>query len=338
MIEQMPETREAAFYYPGVIWHDPSWVKSLALFFDEVALLVPDYMRDRPHDLDPAIASGLEQAGLLRVLSPEELVDKAASEALASSIAEVLAAGGLETLPDSGPFQELSWSRMGGFGDPGLARMLLEELKERGLARDSEDGASVPLHPMVRALFLVLLAQILREAGPRVGLELSPATDRPAIQAALVQLLDLSEPDVGPAAVINLDLEIIGPDLTAVPLDEVLDFRAAHGQEYRAYARRLRETVRGLSALSPAEQAQALEDRREEIHDAADALRSGPIKALGSAAAIGLGIAGGVVSAAAETPTGGILSAAASGAGLATLPRKTITPYSYLFSVRHQYG
>jgi hypothetical protein len=29
-----------AFYYPGVIWHDASWVKSLALFFDEIALLV----------------------------------------------------------------------------------------------------------------------------------------------------------------------------------------------------------------------------------------------------------------------------------------------------------
>ena len=39
MTETHPET---AFYYPGVIWRSADWVKSLALFFDKIALLVPD--------------------------------------------------------------------------------------------------------------------------------------------------------------------------------------------------------------------------------------------------------------------------------------------------------
>jgi hypothetical protein len=46
LVPAMTELRETAFYYPGVIWHDPGWVKSLALFFDEIALLVPNYMAD----------------------------------------------------------------------------------------------------------------------------------------------------------------------------------------------------------------------------------------------------------------------------------------------------
>lgn len=174
---RVSEAREAAFYYPGVIWRDAGWVKSLALFFDEVALLVPDYMRDRPHLLDPAIAGGLQEAGLLRILSPETLVNRNATERLATAMAGALTEGALDALPDA--FEELSWSRMGGFGDDALARMVFDELHARGLARQSEDEVSIPLHPAVRSLFLVLLAQILRESDGHGGPELSPATDRP---------------------------------------------------------------------------------------------------------------------------------------------------------------
>jgi hypothetical protein len=40
-----------------------------------------------------------------------------------------------------------------------------------------------------------------------------------------------------------------------------------------------------------------------------------------------------VTSAVAGEPVGVLLSAFATGAGVAALPRKTITPYSYLFSI-----
>jgi len=39
MIPRVSDPRHAAFYCPGVIWRDAGWVKSLALFFDEIALL-----------------------------------------------------------------------------------------------------------------------------------------------------------------------------------------------------------------------------------------------------------------------------------------------------------
>jgi hypothetical protein len=332
------ERTETAFYYPGVIWHDAGWVKSLALFFDDVALLVPDYMRDRPLRLDPAIAEPLQDAGLLRILSPEQLVGGDASEKLATTMTDIIASGALDDLPRKGRFEELSWSRMGGVGDPGLARMVFEELAKRGLARQSEDGASIPMHGMVRSLYLVLLAQILREAGPSIGAELSPATDRPKIQEALVELLRLPAPEAGKGDVVSVDLEVVGPDLESVPLAEVLDFRATHGDQYKAYARRLREFVHDLSTTPAEEHGQVLDDRRAEIREAGDELRRGPLKMLGSAAGIGLGIAGGVATAITGDVLTGALGVGSAVSGAAALPRRTTTPYSYLFAMRRQLG
>ncbi len=330
----MPTHRHAAFYYPGVIWRDASWVKSLALFFDEIALLVPDYMRDRPQLLDPAIAAGLEEAGLLRILSPESLVDDNAAEQLTSTLSDIITSGALDELPHAGPFRELSWSRMGGLGNPELAQMIFEELHQRGLARQTEDGASIPLHPLVRNLFLVLLAQILREGGPGLGLELSPATDSPRIQEALVQLLQMPSPEPAAAQIITIDLDFVGPNLEAVPLDEVIQFRAEHGAEFRAYARRLRAVVREMTDDATG----ARDDRLEEIREAGEALRHGPLRMMAGTAGIGLGIAGGVTSAVAGEPIGAILSALSTATGVAALPRKTITSYSYLFSIDSQFG
>ena len=338
IIRFMSDHQHVAFYYPGVIWRDPNWVKSLALFFDEIALLVPDYMRDRPQLLDPAIVAGLEEAGLLRILSPESLVDDEAAERLASTLGDIIASGALDELPHAGPFQELSWSRMGGLGDPELAQMIFEELHQRGLARQSEDGASIPLHPLVRNLFLVLLAQILRESGASLGLELSPATDSPRIQAALVQLLGVPSPEPTTAEVVTVDLDFVGPNLGPVPLYEVIEFRAEHGAEFRAYAQRLLGVVREMAGNSREDDASILGDRLEEIREAGEALRRGPVSTIAGAAGIGLGIAGGVTSAVAGEPVGALLSAFATGAGVAALPRKTITPYSYLFSIGGQFG
>jgi hypothetical protein len=334
----MSNHRHAAFYYPGVIWRDASWVKSLALFFDEIALLVPDYMRDRLQLLDPAIVAGLEEAGLLRILSPESLVDNNAAEQLASTLGDVIASGVLDELPHAGPFQELSWSRMGGLGDPELAQMIFEELHQRGLAKQSEDGASIPLHPLVRNLFLVMLAQILREGGAGLGLELSPATDSPRIQAALVQLLQVPSPEPAAAQIVTVDLDFVGPNLAAVPLDEVVQFRAEHGAEFRAYARRLRAVVRETAEDPGDDATSVLDDRLAEIHEAGETLRHGPLRTMAGTAGIGLGIAGGVTSAVAGEPVGAILSAFSTAAGVAALPRMTITPYSYLFSIRDEFG
>jgi hypothetical protein len=56
------------------------WIKTLLLFFDGVAVLVPDYMHDRLLFTDPTLAQPLADQGLLHQLSPEMLIDQSVTE------------------------------------------------------------------------------------------------------------------------------------------------------------------------------------------------------------------------------------------------------------------
>ncbi len=182
---------EIAFYYPGPIWRSSDWIKTLILFFDGLGVLLPNYMRGKLEQEDPATAIPLMDKGLLHVLEPEKIVDERATKRLGETMGEIIESGALDTLSKDTRFHEISYSRMGGYGDERIAGDLWKRLKSKGLAKDSEDGVSIPMHPIVRALILVLLSQILRPHGANLGAELSPATDRPDMVQALEELLSL---------------------------------------------------------------------------------------------------------------------------------------------------
>jgi hypothetical protein len=149
---------------------------------------------------------------------------------------------------------------------------VLDQLQERGLARPSEDGVSVPLHPAVRAFVLVALPQLLRAPAEAAGYALQPATTQPRAVRALLDALEL--PGLPTAGhVVAADLEQVTLDLRSVPLDEVLDFRREHGAEHRAYARDLRHFVRDLATLNSTDREEAFADRQEDLADAAEQLR-----------------------------------------------------------------
>ncbi len=106
---------------------------------------------------DPVLAGPLLDRGLLTILEPETFVDQEVTEPLLSAVTELITSGAFDGLDHSVYYQELSRSRMGWDADIDLSKMIIDELEARGLARQSEDGVSVPLHPVVRATFLVLL-------------------------------------------------------------------------------------------------------------------------------------------------------------------------------------
>ncbi len=119
---------------------------------------------------------GLKEQGLLEIIEPERAVDKSATEKLAMAMTDIITSGVLDELPkEETAFHELSMSRLGSYGDEGLYRMILDELKKRGLAEDSKDKVSIPLHPKVRSLVLIFLSQILRPYGSTINANLSPA-------------------------------------------------------------------------------------------------------------------------------------------------------------------
>lgn len=323
---------EVVFYYPNPFWHSGDWVKNLVLFFDGIALLVPEYMKDRLDHWDPSTVAGLREHGLLHVLEPETLVDKDAAEKLAKALVGLIASGALDRLTGdrTTAFAELSYSRLGGYGDPGLADMLIEELKQRGLARDTEDGVSIPMHPAVRSLVLVLLAQILRPQGTNLELELSPGTDRPEIVAALNELLSLPElPSSG--NVVSFDLMTVGVDLAPLPMEEILDFRRQHSEEYRAYARNVKAFMRELSLMAEEQREEAFADRQEELHDIASDLRRTSRQAWNRHASFGLTITGAAWTLVSGDPVGAVLASAGGLLGMAAETQSEAGAYSFLF-------
>ena len=126
---------DTAYYYPAPYWRleDSGWIKSLLLFFDDVAILLPDYMYGRHIGADPTLAEPLEDRGLLQVLNPNDWVDGEVAGKLAEVVTELLTNGTFDDLPKTDYFAELSQSRIGYGADVKLAGSLVEELQAKGL-------------------------------------------------------------------------------------------------------------------------------------------------------------------------------------------------------------
>lgn len=282
---------ELAYLYPEPLWRSGEWVKNVLLLFDGVTLLVPDYMRDAPARVDVEIGQPLQEMGLLRVLSPEQLVDADLTNRLVTVLVDLIAGGAFDELPPTAAFHNLSLSRIGTVGDPSLSRMISEELEERGLARRSVDGLSFPVHPLVRWSVLILLSQLMTSRPLEDGSRLEPVTDRPLVHRVLEEVLSLPKmPTAG--TVYASDLSTLGLDLTGVPLDEVLMFREQHGHAYRAYARNVRDFSRTLGAYPEQDQTSALADRQEALSDELAGLRGLSDKAWRSTGGMVLGVVG----------------------------------------------
>ena len=236
----MMKRPEVAYYYPPPFWGDSEsgWAKSLLLFFDRLAILLPGYMHGRHAVADPATVLPLEERGLLQVLEPNEWVDAQMAEQLAEVMVELLINGAFDGLTSDRSFQELSQSRIGYGADIGLAEMLVEELQSRDLARPSEDGLSIPLHPVVRMTILVILGQLSRVAGVRRELVIHPVTNCQNAVSDLMRTL-AREPMPSAGRTIALDLEPVSLDLSSIPIDDILSFRAEHGDAHRTYMRDL---------------------------------------------------------------------------------------------------
>ena len=228
-------------------------------------------------------------------------------------------------------------SRLGYFGDRELFDFMLEELKKRGLASDSEDGVSIPMHRTVRALILVLLAQILKYKGADMGLSLSPATDQRRLVKALSEIIknpEDSSPSIGD--IVLFDMAMIGVDLGAVPIEEVLDFRQQHYSQYRNYSLAVRKFARELSLMPVEERQLSFEQRQEELDEAAQGLRQLGWTTWRKPASFAFSLAGAAWSSFSEVPLGALFSAASTLLGNQPAHENEVGVYSYLFSAQQR--
>jgi hypothetical protein len=326
MHDRTPEAKELAFYYPNAIWSDGSWIKNLILFFDGIALLVPNYMKDRPGKVDPSIVAGLREHGLLEIIEPEKALDSLGAEKLAEILERLIASGALDDLAkEETAFHALSRSRLGYDSDERLAQMIFEKLKERGLAKDSEDGVSIPMHPKVRRLVLVLLSQILRPYGARIHAELNPVTD---MAERVRELSKLLATDISPTSG-----QVIEFDLNAV-----LDFRMQNLDAHRRYSLSVRKFAMELSRMPEDERSVAFDYRQAELNDLANDLRKRAQKAWKKPSSFALSLAGAALSLFSSSHIATILEVAAAFAGYEKSGGVDLGPYSYLFSASERFA
>ena len=332
-----------AYYYPAPYWmlRESDWIKSLLLFFDQIAILLPDYMYGRHEAADPTLAGHMEDRGLLRVLEPKKWIDEEMANQLAEIIVGLLTDGAFDNLPKHEYFQELSRSRIGYGVDMDLSDFLVKELKAKGLARLSEDGVSVPLHPTVRTTILVVLAQLSRRAGTKHGLAVHPTTNAAdSIEDLSAVLSGDKMPSRG--KVIEFDLQHVSFDMGLVPLDEIIQFRDEHRDAHSAYMRNLQQFMAELADMEILEEREALLlERRQEIADAAADIRRFTMRELGKNPT-SLGFALGFVGSAWSLSTGDYVGAALAAAG-GLIPgflgqKEKVSAYSYLFSVGRNLG
>ena len=336
---------DVAFYYPGQYWLNADWVKNLICFFDGIAMLIPEYMEDHLRFDDYPIVSALKDHDLFRVLRPEEVVDAKATEALTEALIEIITSGRLDHLTKASDkdakqsdFGSLSRSRLGYSGNKELADSIFQELKSRGLAEDSMDGVSIPMHTTVRSLILVLLAQILRPKGESMGLTLSPATDQKRVVNALSEIIlkpDSSSPSVGD--VVSFDIAKVGVDLGPIPIDEILDFRNQNYRQHRDYIQSVRDFARELSCIPSDERAVKFEQRQEKLEDLSDGLRKIYSGLWKKRITFGIGIVGAVWSYQSADPITALLSAASTAVGIMPDKPKEVDVYSYLFSAKQRF-
>jgi hypothetical protein len=337
-VSRQNATKEYAFYYPNAMWVSGDWAKNLILFFDGIALLVPEYMKDRPEREDPAIVRGLKEHGLFHIIEPEKSVDSAATEKLASALTDIIVSGALDELSKTDTrFRELSMSRMGYSGDQGLAQMIFEELRQRNLARESEDGVSIPVHPSVRSLILILLSQILRPYGATINAELSPATDSPALVTALAEMLALKAiPST--ESVIQFDLNTVSVDLGPVPIDEVLDFRKQNFAAHRHYCLAARRFAQELSHMEEPDRIKAFDLRQAELDAISKDLRMRATKLWKKPGAFALSLTGAAITLAAGHPLAAALTLGATALNYSPAQKPAMGAYSYLFRAHERYG
>jgi hypothetical protein len=198
------------------------------------------------------------------------------------------------------------------------------------------DKVSVPMHPKVRSLVLVLLSQILKSYGNQIKANLSPATDMGNLVRALSELLAVRmKPSEG--SVVEFDLNIVTVDLGAVPFDEILDFRQQNLDAHKHYMLSVRKFAMELSRMPEEEQAVAFELRQAELNDLAGDLRKRARKAWKKPSSFALTLAG-TAMAVVTAPLATAIKIAGSLVGYDGPGKADTGAYSYLFDAQGRFG
>jgi len=276
------QRRTALFYdTPLSTPEDIALLKAMLLFFDDVAVFSTQERRSRPPVIDPHLCAPLAERGLLRFVDPRavmasqsEVIIRATLHRAAVENAEhwlAAATAGdwdLEVPRLQGRLsttEPVETRKSSASGDPGSLE-LFKFLAQDGVLLPEESTDEWVVAPGTASVENSILAQAICTTAGQQGRLVEPVATRRNEARVFTAILDAAIENVGASDVGMSDLSAVTLDLCGVGLDDILDFRARHRSELRAYV----SALNALLASAPA--SPDLGDRRAALVDQADRL------------------------------------------------------------------
>ena len=328
-------------------------IKGMLLFFDGVALTVPEQTAAELIGTRAGLPLELAEAGLLRTFDPDLWMTDEAAAAIRKSVCDIVdrtPAGRSSTGPRAYWYHEyINTLVIGDDRSMALRHPRFVFTREELEADDSENVRTflrtlrqegffygwqrdrLRLQGQVADLIIALAAQISR-------VKIRDFDLHPFAFDGVTRAHDVVLSATSPLArTVELDLNGIGTSLPNVPLDEILDFRRQHGAQYRAYALDVRKAAIELSMASPQQRRDLERLRLDGLRERADELRQLNRASFSSKLAVTLSLIGAGWSAKQGDDIAGIVAGLAGLAGMFAQP-PTLDPQAYLWAVRSHFG
>jgi hypothetical protein len=325
---------ELAYYYGPAAWIGSSrllgWTKSLLLFFDGIATSYAPGEFDRLVAMEPVVAQPLVERNLLVNYAPRgPLGDVIVNSSVAPRITNEFVKDAGRRVVFFGPLADGFLKETETEPQPTIsaAHMDLETFRR-------SKAPSVRQEEMFEAVVTAARADALRREIDNAAIQ--PITNNEII-AELVAGYLMTYARASKGRVIASDLKVIGLDFTDLPLDDVLDFRAQYGSEFRSYARDLRRFTLQLSLVDAKDEAFVIRDRAEEWEERANELRQLSRKAMKkSVIALAFGVAGAAWTLSQGDPWGAIFAGGGAAAAFGfNDPTPVGSNYSYVLRARN---
>lgn len=335
--------RRTALFYdaPLATPEDVALLKAMLLFFDDVAVFSTSVHRSGPPAIDQRLCAPLVERGLLHFVDPRTVIaphtesvvratlhraameneeDWFAAAAAGEWYLDVPRLQGRFAGPVPIPTSELSSPR-----DP-RALELFKLLAQEGLLFPDEaaddEWVEIPGNPSVANS---IRAQAVRATGRQQGRFIEPVATRRDEARVFSAILDDAVENVGAVDVVMSDLSAVTFNFCQVGLDDILDFRARHRSEFRAYVLALQ------ALLASAPSAPGLADRRAALVDEAERLRRLQQRRWTNLeGTVRLGIIGAAWTLASGDLLGALIGGAAAGSRLLPDGRAPVSAYTYI--------
>jgi hypothetical protein len=325
---------------------DLALVKAMLLFFDDIAVFASDGHRSRPLAIDPHLSTPLAERGLLLLVNPRAVMTtqtdvvirstlhRAATEKADQWFAAAAAGDWDVDVPRlQGRLSRLALTS----GEPSAGGEPYGSTNPKSLELFkflAQDGWLLPdesmddewdVTPGMASVANSILALTVRTSAGAPNWLIEPVATRRNEAKVFTAILDDAIENVNASDVVVSDLPAVTPDLSHVGLDDVLDFRARHRNELRAYLVALHALV-GLPPASPnvADRRAALVDQAGRLHELQRRRWPAP------GATVSLGIVGATWTLGSGDLLGALIGGTAAGHQLLAGGPTPVSAYTYL--------